>query len=193
MNRTIRAIIIVGGLMLAVWVAIGDARQVVACEGAKLADNAGAAFLGAAKQGSASAFASALASYADMDKITIFALGRYQNQLSPSRRAELTHLTSRYVSSTLADFAAKFRGTSINAIECRSGEVISRFNRGAKGAQRVTWRISGSKITDVNIQNVWLGQLLRDNFATVIKQGGGSIDALFYHLGAKPGAEIGKS
>jgi len=193
MHRTTRAFAIIGGLMLAVWAGIGDARQAVACDGAQLADSAGAAFLGAAKQGSASAFASALASYADMDKITLFALGRYQSQLNPSRRAELTHLTSRYVSSTLADFAAKFRGTSIKAIECRSGEVISRFNRGAKGAQRVTWRLSGNKITDVNIQNVWLGQLLRDNFATVIKQGGGTIDALFYHLGAKTGAEIGKS
>jgi ABC-type transporter MlaC component len=186
-------LIIVGGLMLAVWAGIGDARQADACEGAQLADSAGAAFLGAAKQGSASAFASALASYADMDKITLFALGRYQSQLNPSRRAELTNLTSRYVSSTLADFAAKFRGTSIKAIECRSGEVVSRFNRGAKGAQRVTWRLSGSKITDVNIQNVWLGQLLRDNFATIIKQGGGSIDALFFHLGARTGAEIGSS
>ena len=177
--------------MLAVWLAIGGASQVQACEGAQLADAAGAAFLSAAKQGSVPAFASALASYADMDKITMFALGRYQNQLHPTRRAELTHLTSRYVSSTLADFAAKFRGTGINAIECRPGEVISRFNRGAKGAQRVTWRISGNKVTDVNIQNVWLGQLLRDNYATVINRGGGSIDALFHHLGAKTGAEIG--
>jgi len=193
MHRLRRALVFAGGLMLALWLGIGDARPVLACEGAKLADSAGAAFLGAAKQGSASAFASALSSYADMDKITIFALGRFQNQLNPSRRAELTHLTSRYVSSTLADFAAKFRGTAIRAIECRSGEVVSRFDRGAKGAQRVTWRISGNKITDVNIQNVWLGQLLRDNFATVIKKGGGSIDALFYHLGGRTGAEIGKS
>lgn len=189
-----RAVLIGGGLMLAIWLGVGDARQAVAaCEGSQIADSAGAAFLGAAKQGSASAFANALSSYADMDKITLFALGRYQSQLNPSRRAELTNLTSRYVSSTLADFAAKFRGTAIRAIECRSGEVVSRFDRGAKGAQRVTWRISGNKITDVNIQNVWLGQLLRDNFATVIKKGGGSIDALFYHLGAKPGAEVGKS
>ena len=193
MQRTRRGFIFAFGLMLAVGLGIGDARPVLACEGAQVADSAGAAFLGAAKQGSASAFASALASYADMDKITLFALGRYQSQLHPSRRAELTHLTSRYVSSTLADFAAKFRGTAIRAIECRSGEVISRFDRGAKGAQRVTWRVSGNKITDVNIQNVWLGQLLRDNFATIIKKGGGTIDALFYHLGARTGAEIGKS
>lgn len=177
--------------MLALWLGMGSAPQASACQGAQVADAAGAAFLSAAKQGSVSAFSNALSTYADMGKITLFALGRYQNQLHPGRRTELTRLTSRYVSSTLAGFAKKFRGTSIHAIECRPGEVISRFNRGARGAERVTWRLDGNKVTDVNIQNVWLGQLLRDNYSTVIKQGGGSIDALFHHLGAKTGAEVG--
>lgn len=186
-----RQIVFAGGLMLAAWLGVGAIPQASACEGAQIADAAGAAFLSAAKQGSVAAFASALDSYADMDKITIFALGRYQNQLPANRRAEMASLTRRYVSSTLADFAAKFRGTGINAIQCRPGEVISRFNRGARGAERVTWRISGNKVTDVHVQNVWLGQLLRDNYASVIQKGGGSIDALFHHLGAKTSSEIG--
>ena len=174
----------IGGMMLAVWLGIGSATQVQACEGAQVANAAGAAFLDAAKQGSAAAFSNALASYADMEQITIFALGRYQNQLPANRRAELVSLTSRYVSTTLADFAKKFRGTGIEAIRCRPGEVISRFSRGAQGAERITWRLDGNRITDVHVQNVWLGQVLRDNFATIIKRGGGSIDALFRHLGA---------
>lgn len=178
------ALLVAGQLMLAAWLAIAATPQASACEGAQLADAAGAAFLEAARQGSVPAFARALDTYADMDQITLFALGRYQNQVPANRRAELVNLTRRYVSTTLADFAAKFRGTGITAIRCRPGEVISRFNRGARGAERVTWRISGGKVTDVHIQNVWLGQLLRDNFATVIRNGGGSIDALFRHLGA---------
>ena len=184
MMRVRRAGAIVGGMMLAVWIGIGSATQVQACEGAQVANAAGAAFLDAAKQGSAEAFSRALASYADMEQITIFALGRYQSQLQPNRRAELVRLTSRYVSTTLADFAKKFRGTGIEAIRCRPGEVISRFSRGAQGAERITWRLDGNRITDVHVQNVWLGQVLRDNFATIIKRGGGSIDALFHHLGA---------
>jgi hypothetical protein len=71
------------GMMLAMWLGIGSARRSRRAKGAQVADAAGAAFLSAAKQGSVSAFASALASYADMDKITLFALGRYQNQLTP--------------------------------------------------------------------------------------------------------------
>jgi ABC-type transporter MlaC component len=192
MHRGQRALAFAGGLMLSVWLGLGHAPQAYACEGAEVANSAGAAFLAAAKQGSVPAFADALNTYADMGKITMFALGRYQSQVSHNRRAELTHLTSRYVSNTLASYAAKFRGTGIQAIECRPGEVISRFSRGARGAERVTWRVSNDKITDVNVQNVWLGQLLRDNFAAVIRKGGGSVDALFYHLGAKTSAEIGK-
>jgi ABC-type transporter MlaC component len=186
-----RVLAVAGGLVLATWLGIAGIAQAATCQEADIANRAGAAFLDAAKKGSASAFSSALAAYTDMEQITVFALGKFRTQLAPERRAELTHLTGRYVSTTLADFAAKFRGTAINAIDCRPGEVISRFERGARGAERITWRINGSKVTDVNVQNVWLGQLLRDNYATVIKKGGGSIDALFYHLGAKTSAEVG--
>ena len=191
MMRGRRTGAVVGGMMLAVWLGIGSATQVQACEGAQVANAAGAAFLDAAKQGSAAAFSQALSAYADMGQITIFALGRYQNQLHPNRRAELTNLTARYVSTTLADFAKKFRGSGIEAIRCRPGEVISRFSRGSR-AERITWRLNGNRITDVHVQNVWLGQLLRDNFTSVIQRGGGSIDALFYHLGARTGAGINR-
>jgi hypothetical protein len=37
-----------------------------------------------------------------------------------------------------------------------------------------------------------LGQLLRDNYASVIQRGGGSIDALFHHLGARSGGDLAK-
>jgi phospholipid transport system substrate-binding protein len=180
-----RALAVAGGLMLAVWFGFGGATPAAACQEAEIANRAGAAFLNAARDGSASAFASALASHTDMDQITAFALGRYRSQLSPERRAELTTLTARYISTTLADFALKFRGSGIHAIECRPGEVVSRFERGARSAQRITWRVTGNKVVDVNVQNVWLGQLLRDNYASVIQRGGGSIDALFYHQEAE--------
>jgi hypothetical protein len=107
---------------------------------------------------------------------------------STTPAAEITRLTARYVATTLADFASKFRGTAIEAIECRPGEVISRFQRGSR-AERITWRVSNNKVTDVHVQNVWLGQVLRDNYAGVIQRGGGSIDALFFHLGARTTAD----
>jgi hypothetical protein len=183
-----RILAVAGAMVLGAWLGIGGVPQAYACQEAEVANRAGAAFLSAARDGSAPAFASALQSHADMDQITLFALGRYRNQLDHSRRTEITRLTARYVATTLADFAAKFRGTSIEAIECRSGEVVSRFQRGAR-AERVIWRVSNNKVTDVHVQNVWLGQVLRDNYAGVIQRGGGSIDALFFHLGARATAD----
>jgi ABC-type transporter MlaC component len=186
-----RILAVAGAMVLGVWLGIGGVPQANACQGADVVNRAGAAFLSAAREGSASAFANALQSYADMEQITLFALGRYGNQLHPSRRSELTFLTSRYVATTLADFARKFRGSSIEAIRCSPGEVISRFQRGAR-AERITWRVSNNKVTDVHIQNVWLGQVLRDNYAGIIQRGGGSIDALFFHLGARSTADTSR-
>jgi hypothetical protein len=152
MMRGRRTGTVVGAMMLAMWLGIGSATQVQACEGAQVANAAGAAFLNAAKQGSASAFSQALSSYADMDQITIFALGRYQNQLHPSspRRADQPYLA------LCVDDAGRFRQEVYRhrhrSHQCRPGEVISRFSRGARGAERVTWRLNGSKITDVHVR-----------------------------------------
>lgn len=172
----------------------GSARAAASCPEAQTADAAGAAFLNAGKSASASAFASALRTYTDMNQITLFALGKYRSQLDPSRQAELVNLTSGYVATTLADFALKFRGSAINAIECNGSTVVSRMEFLGKPAKRVQWRFAGGKVADVNIQNVWLAQLLRDNFNTIISQGGGKIDALYAKLGGgkgKSGVEVG--
>jgi ABC-type transporter MlaC component len=154
------------------------------CPEASVADAAGAAFLNAGKSASAAAFANALRSHTDMNRITLFALGKYRSQLPPARQGQLVSLTSAYVASTLADFALKFRGSGIKAIECQGGTVVSRMEfLGGKPAKRVVFKIAGGKVQDVNIQNVWLAQLLRDNFSGVIQKGGGNINALFAHLG----------
>lgn len=169
---------------VALFLGLAGAQQAHACAGASVANKAGAAFLSAARDASPQAFASALANYTDMDQITEFALGKYRTQVPPNRRRELVDLTARYVSTTLADFALKFRGIGIRAIECRSGQVVSRLEfGGGRSAKRVIWRIDGGKVTDVNVQDVWLGQLLRDNYTGIIRRGGGNINALFAHLG----------
>lgn len=178
------------GWCMALLLGLAGVQQAHACAGAAVADNAGAAFLNAAKQASPRAFANALAAYTDMGKITEFALGKYRSQLPANRRSELIDLTAHYVSTTLADFALKFRGIGIRAIECRSDQVVSRLEfGGGRAAKRVIWRIDGGKVTDVNVQDVWLAQILRDNFTGVIQKGGGNIEALFRHLGARKQAD----
>ncbi len=176
------------GLALAAALAMGavapsTAIAAATCPEAKVADSAGAAFLAAAKTASPSAFAAALRSYTNMAQITNFALGKYKSQVDPDMQDELVSATSTYVANTLADFALKFRAAGIKAVECSGGTVVSRMEfLGGRPAKRVQWRVSGGKVLDVNIQNVWLAQLLRDNFAGIIQRGGG-INALYAQLG----------
>jgi ABC-type transporter MlaC component len=182
---TIRRIALTAAISLAAMTGVGPVPGAFACQEGQLANEAGAAFLKAARSASPKDFASALSAHTDMQKITLFALGKYRSQLPPARQSQLVKLTTRYVSTTLADFALKFRGSAIKTIECKPGQVISRLEFLNKPAKRVLWRFNGSKVVDVNVQNVWLAQLLRDNYASIIQKGGGKIDALFAHLGAR--------
>ncbi len=174
-------------LMLAVTVPWSTA-EAAPCAAGALAERAGKAFVTAAKSRSSSAFAGALRKHVDMRSVSLFALGKYRKKLPKASEREFVQLTSRYIARTLTDFSRKFRASSVEAVRCRGGTVESKLNQlGGRPPQKVLWRIKGGKVRDVNVQNVWLAQLLRSNYASVIKKGGGRISALFSHLGARSG------
>jgi len=158
------------------------------CPAGDVAMKAGTAFLAAAHTQRASDFAAALASYTNMDQIALFALGKYRSSLPAAQKAEFVSLTSQYVANTLADFALKFRATGIKLIECRGNQAATRLEFGARPAKRATWRVSGDKVVDVNVQNVWLAQLLRDNYVGILNRSGGNIAILLSNIGAPPPA-----
>ncbi|MDH3740941.1 MAG: ABC transporter substrate-binding protein [Hyphomicrobiales bacterium] len=155
------------------------------CAAGAVAERAGNALVKAAKSKSASAFASALRKHADMRTIALFALGKHRKKLPKSSEGTYVKLTSSYVSKTLASFSKKFRASSVEAVRCRGKTVESKLNQlGGRPPQKVIFRIKGNKVSDVNVQNVWLAQLLRSNFSSVLKKGGNKMSALFSHLGA---------
>lgn len=163
--------------------------EAATCAAGKTAERAGNAFVKAARSKSSSAFAKALRSHADMRSISLFALGKHRKKLPKSSEREYVKLTSKYVASTLASFSKKFRASSVETVRCRGKTVETKLNQlGGRPPQKVLFRIRGSKVSDVNVQNVWLGQVLRSNFSSVMKKGGNKISVLFAHLGAKPGA-----
>ncbi|MGI9462760.1 MAG: ABC transporter substrate-binding protein [Aestuariivirgaceae bacterium] len=158
------------------------------CAAGALAEKAGTAFVSAAKSRSSSAFAGALRKHVDMRSVALFALGKYRKKLPKGNEREFVKLTSTYVARTLTDFSKKFRASSVEAVRCRGTTIESKLNQlGGRPPQKVLWRIKGGRVSDVNVQNVWLAQLLRSNYASVIKKGGGKISALFSHLGAARG------
>jgi ABC-type transporter MlaC component len=187
-----RCLAAVGGAVLAVTVLMGNPAQAGSCAAADVAMQAGTAFLVAAKTRRASDFAAALASYTDMNQISLFALGKYRGSLPADRTAEFVSLTSRYVANTLADFALKFKAASIEVIDCRGDQVATRLVfGGGRAAKRATWRVAGGKVVDVNVQNVWLAQLLRDNYVGILNKSGGSMAILFSNIGAAPERQVG--
>ncbi len=186
------SLVAVLGVFLAISLTLSTpARAARSCPGSDVALQAGRAFLDAAHTGRAADFADALSKYVDMRRVAIFALGRYRKELPASQTAEFVKLTGRYVANTLADFARKFRARNISLIECRYGKVATRLDFGARPAKRATWRVMGGKVVDVNVQNVWLAQLLRDNFVGILRKAGGDFNILMSNLGAAPPRQLG--
>jgi len=153
------------------------------CAQSAVAERAGTAMIEAAKAGSPAAFSGALRNHADMSSIALFALGKYRKNLPAGKQAEFVALTTDYVSRTLNDFRLKFRAESISIRDC-SGDTIESviFFLGGKGNQPVLWRIKGSKVADVNVQNVWLAQLLRTNLTGILDKNNGDFGKLFAEM-----------
>jgi ABC-type transporter MlaC component len=153
------------------------------CPQSGIVERAGNAMIQAAKSGSPAAFSGALRSYADMGSIAMFALGKYRQGLPTGKRDEFVALTTDYVSRTLNDFRLKFRAESITVRDC-SGDTITSviFFLGGKGNQPVIWRVKGSRVADVNVQNVWLAQLLRTNLTGILDKNNGNFDKLFAEM-----------
>ena len=166
-------------LVLMLSVPAGAAR----CPDAEIVKRAGAALIAAARAGSPSQFARALRNYADMDAIAMFALGKYRNRLPSSKRRQFVSLTTAFVSRTFNDYRLKFKAQSMKVTDCRRGRVRTVFKfLGVQGKQPVIWRLRGGRVTDVNLQSVWLAQLLRTEFYGVMADSRGDIGALFRHL-----------
>ncbi len=162
--------------------------QAATCPAGNVALKAGNAFVSAARSRSPSRFASALRSHTNMRRIAMFALGKYRKKLPKGNEAQYVQLTSRYVARTLANFSKKFRASSVEVVRCRGATVESKLNQlGGRPPQKVLWKVKGSRVSDVNVQNVWLAQLLRSNFSSVLKKGGGNINVLLAHLGGGSG------
>ena len=167
------------GILLVLSVTAGTVR----CPEAEIVKQAGAALMAAARAGSPSQFAGALRTHADMDTITMFALGKHRNKLPPSKRRQLVSLTISFISRTFNDYRLKFKAKSMEVEDCRHGTVRTMFKfLGVQGKQPVIWRLEGTRIVDVNIQSIWLAQLLRSEFYRVMADNRGDFDALFSHL-----------
>jgi len=152
------------------------------CADKVVAQRAALAFMKAAKSKSQSSFQAALSRHTNMAAISLHALGKYRSKLPKGQRSRFFKLTKRYVARTLNNFALKFTAIEHNIKRCRPGLVTGNLFSLSRGGKKVLWRIKKGRVVDVNIQNVWLVQLLRNNFVSILKKNGGSVLKLIAHI-----------
>jgi ABC-type transporter MlaC component len=168
----------------AVMLAAIPARAAPKCQAAAYVQGAGEAYDRAARSGSATVFANAVARYTNLTEMSFFALGRYRKDLPKAREAEYLALTRRFIGGFMVQYGKGFRASDLTITECKTSGGLVVVTAQLSTGGKVIFRLSkggGYSIRDMNIKGVWLAQQLRSTFVGTITRTG-SIDGLFAYL-----------
>jgi ABC-type transporter MlaC component len=153
--------------------------RAASCPAAGAVMKAGNAFMDAAQSGSAGAFSSALSRHTDVRGAALFALGQYRRDLPRARQREYFSGAQTFMARFLLEYSGPFRSSRDFVIDnCRGNLVQTSF----EGRSRMLWRVSGGRISDVQVSGVWLALQLRSKFTGIIRRGNGDIEALLNFL-----------
>jgi phospholipid transport system substrate-binding protein len=139
-------------------------------------------------------FRELFASDFDIPGIGQFVLGRYWRVATPQEQQDFLKLLNEYLAQAYSARLAEYAGEPFHALGARSnGEetvVNSEIVRGDGNKIRVDWYLvnrGGWKITDAYVAGVSMKVTQRDEFASVIQQGGGQVSYLISRLRQKLG------
>jgi phospholipid transport system substrate-binding protein len=139
-------------------------------------------------------FRELFASDFDISGIAQFVLGRYWRVATPQEQQDFQRLLNEYLAQAYSARLAEYAGEPFHALGARpNGEetvVNSEIVRGDGNKIRVDWYLvnRGSwKITDAYVAGVSMKVTQRDEFASVIQQGGGQVSYLISRLRQKLG------
>ena len=157
-----------------------------ACVASSFINNAGNAFLGAARRQSASAFSGVASRYTDLHGIAMFALGPHRKLVGKAREAEYISLTRGFIGRFMARNSSQFAGSGLSIIDCAGVKNALTVNTKLSNGKRIVFKLyktrRGFLVRDVNVSSVWLAQQLRSTFVGVIRRNNGNINALFIYL-----------
>jgi phospholipid transport system substrate-binding protein len=130
----------------------------------------------------------------DLPGIGQFVLGRYWRTTTPEQQQQFLGLLREYLAQAYAGRLAEYGGEPFHALSARQeGDrtiVASEIIRKDGGKIRVDWFLvdkGGWKITDATVAGVSMAITQRDEFASVIQQGGGQVAYLLDRLRQKLG------
>ena len=133
----------------------------------------------------------------DMRIVARFALGRYWRVASKMQREEYLGLFEDYIVKTYtARFKVKngdnFRVGKVIEINKLDKLVLSEIVQPKGQPVKMNWRVRGSsdyRIVDVIVEGISMGITQRDEFASVIRNGGGKVEDLLSALRKKTSKE----
>jgi phospholipid transport system substrate-binding protein len=139
-------------------------------------------------------FRELLAADFDMPGIGQFVLGRYWRIATPPQQQEFLKLLLEYVAQAYSARLAEYAGEPFRALNARpNGDetvVGSEIITHTGNRVQVDWYLvnrGGWKVSDAYVAGVSMKVTQRDEFASVIQQGGGQIEFLLGRLRQKVG------
>lgn len=130
----------------------------------------------------------------DLPAIARFTLGRYWRSASEEQRIEYVRLFEDFVVLAYANRFGDLAGTrlhigGVREIGSTEALVTSEVILSGRPPVRMDWRVrcdgSGHKITDILVEGISMIVTQRDEFASVIRRGGGRVDSLLSALRQK--------
>ena len=128
----------------------------------------------------------------DLPEIGRFVLGRYWRIATSEQQQQFLGLLQEYLAQAYAARLAEYAGEKFQALNAVSQDnetvVLSEITRNDGGKIHVQWHLTnngGWKITDAYVAGVSMAVTERDEFASVIQQGGGQIQYLLDRLRQK--------
>lgn len=126
----------------------------------------------------------------DMPTIGRFALGRYWRTATPAQQQEYLALYQKMVIDVYTSRFNRYSGQTFkvtgNRVDDSGDVVVSSVVEGNGSPVLVDWRVRAKggayRIIDVMVEGVSMAVTQRNDFAGVIQQGGGTIDALIEYL-----------
>lgn len=123
-----------------------------------------------------------------VETIGQFVLGRHWRAATPDERNEFMSLFEQFVVGTYADRFSRYTGQKLDVYDAttepETGDVFvkSQIERAGGAPVQVGWRVrqmpDGLKIVDVSIEGVSMGVTQRSDFASVIRNNGGTLAGL---------------
>jgi phospholipid transport system substrate-binding protein len=128
----------------------------------------------------------------DLPGIAQFTLGRYWRVATPAQQQEYLGLLQDYLAQAYAGRLAQYAGEKFAATTSQQqGDetvVFSEITRNDGGKIKVEWHLinsGGWKISDAYVAGVSMKITQRDEFASVIQQGGGQVQYLLDRIRQK--------